>query len=545
MSTSSTLESRGQLTAQDRADLPSMTPPEDLPIGVLHLGVKTEALERAGFRKVGDLANVSWNQIVGLAGIGWRTADLLNENRLALLESFVSEAGTDWDSYCAKIQISLLPAGSRPASGKEFLACLPDFFREIADSLADETLASILRERICMPPAQQKTLDEIAAMATPSVTRQRIQQKEKKLLSQLAGGLLNDNYGALDMHFRPEFAYWWKRAADSLSHLEEIDFGEFVSSLSEAWDVSNDAVLAQLPVILAIVTGEPQMSGDFRVASRIDPRLFGNLSEEVLSLPLIRLRLGRHAESLSEEGAETVGDILERLRKGDLASLEGKAARVAVQQANLLASCLCDNGLVDWQSYRKANGLTRLPTSPVSSPGEFVATLCSTVVSVLQACGLTKRAPDIYCLRTSRTVGSQMTLQAVAEALETYPPTIKREETTFLSFLNEALICHNFSRLPVWLDDSWLCYWDEAKASFEASRDDYENFSENLAWKWRITAREVEVATPTIWAVLSGYPSSRRSKRTARNVPIVGETMTSTLQLPAGRIRLRGFRRLH
>jgi len=138
-----------------------------------------------------------------------------------------------------------------------------------------------------------------------------------------------------------------------------------------------------------------------------------------------------------------------------------------------------------------------------------------------------------------------MTLQAVADALDTHLPTVKREETVFLSFLNGVLIGHDFSKLPVWLDDLWLEYWDEARASYESARDNYGEFSENLAWKWRLTVRDISKAAPTIWAVLSGYPNDRRSKRAISKAPVVNPIIDPDPQLPAGRIRLRGFRRVH
>lgn len=531
--------------ALDHDSRPQFIPVDHLPIGVLHLGVKTVTLENAGFRTICDLANVSPERITRIPTVGWRTANLLAENRLALLEAWDAEAGTDWDRYCETTGIPLLPQRDRPGSGEEFLRCLPAFLNELADNLADEMYTAILRERICQPPDRQKTLDQIAAMGSPPLTRERIRQKEKKLLEQLAGGLLNDTYGVLQIHFRPEFSYWWRRAADFLSHLEEIEFSDFVSTLSAAWDVTNEAVMAQLPVILAIVTGEPQMSGDFRSASRIAPRLFGDLDDDVLALPLNRLRLGKYADRLAEMGSGTVGDLVLRLRDGSLGANGGKAAGVAAQHANLLASCLRDDGMIDWQSYRKANALASLPASPISNADEFAATLRDIVCDLLTVCRITKRAPEIYRLRTSRSLVSQMTLQAVADALSTHMPTVKREETVFLGFLNGVLIGHDYSRLPVWLDDSWVQYWDQARSTYEATPGDYGQFLENLAWTWRLTVREAGKAAPTIWAVLSGYPTDRRSGGTTGKAPAIREVFDQAPQLPVGRIALRGFRRLH
>lgn len=518
---------------------------DDLPIGVLHLGVKTATLEQAGFRTVGDLKDITGEQIAQIPTVGRRTADLLFKNRNALLTASVSEKGIDWDRYCEVTDLPLLPQLKRPNSGKAFLACLPDLFANVADNLEDETLSIILRKRICQPPDQQMTLDEIAMATNPPITRERVRQKEKKLLGQLTGGLLNDTYGTLKIHFRPEFSYWWRLAAENLSNFDDIEFADLLDALSEAWDVPNDAVISQLPIILAIITGEPQMISKFRAPSRIDPKLFGVLSSDVRELPLNRLRLGRHAERLTNGGLETLGDMVTRICDGNLGAQGGITAEVAIKHANLLVSCLSTDGVFDWQSYRAANSLRTLPYSPTASAAEFVGTLRETICELLSLCQVTKRALDIYRIRTSRSFGSQMTLRGVADTLGTHLPSVKREETVFLGFLNGVLIGHNFSRLPVWLDNCWLDYWDEAQAIFKNTPDDYAIFLKNLAWHWRLTERDVSKASPTIWAVLSGYPSNRRSKRTPNKPPVIKQFAAPAPKLPDGRIRLRGFRRLH
>lgn len=518
---------------------------KSLPIGVLHLGFKTTTLENAGFQTISDIRDVTPEQVSRIPTVGWRTADLYHRNRKALLEACDEDAGVNWDAYCQAIHTPLLPSVERPASGKEFLACLPVFLAEIAETLSDKTFAVILRDRIARPPGAQTTLDEIAAAANPRVTRERIRQKEKKLLGQLTGGLLNDSYGVLDMHFRPEFTHWWRLAADRLSHLEEIEFSEFIGVLSAEWDVTDDAVMAHLPVILAIVTGEPQMSGDFRKASRIDPRLFGCLSEELLVLPLRRLRLGRYADQLAGAGYDTFRDLVNGLRDGKLGSASGKAAVVATAHANSLAGCVTESGTVDWQAYRANNDLGCLPASPVANAAEFVSGLTSAITELLSGCRITKRAEDIYRLRTSRPLDSQMTLQAVADQLCTHLPTIKREETVFLAFLNEVLICKDFSRLPVWLDEAWIMHWHQATDTFGTYGDSYTVFADNLAWKWRLTDRELSRAAPTLWAVLTGYPTNRRLRGAVNRPAVPIDAPVAEPQLPAGRIRLRGFRRLH
>jgi len=88
-------ESGSPQRAMPRHNFPQFVPVNELPIGVLHLGVKTALLEQAGFRSVGDLANVTRDQIIRIPKVGWRTANLLAENRQAILKASAADTGVD------------------------------------------------------------------------------------------------------------------------------------------------------------------------------------------------------------------------------------------------------------------------------------------------------------------------------------------------------------------------------------------------------------------------------------------------------------------
>lgn len=516
-----------------------------MPIGVLHLGVKVHALNRAGFRTVGDLFGVSEKTIADAQMVGRRTASAALAGVSFLRDSTDPESGTDWQQYCRFMNLNLLPTEFRGTSGKEFLGYLPRFIDDVAASLADDTITAILRERICQPPGKQKTLEELARGCVPQVTRERIRQKEKKLLDQLSGGLLNDLYGSPPIHFDPEYTKWWRKAADSLEHLEEIDAEEFVSRLASVWEVTSNAIMDHFPVIVAIVTGEPQMNAGFRSAAKIDPVLFEPANESITSLPVTTLRLGRYAKSFTDAGIETVGEVLSLLRSGGPRSVGPIAAAKATKRLGILATCVSPEGHFDREEYRRRLKLETFPRVFTETSEDFVEGLQSAISQLLSISDITPRATDVYAMRTSRIVRDQMTLQEVADRLATHGPTIKREETILLRFLNEIVIGEDFSSLPVWMDSRWLVFWKEAEAVRLSSTQQYSNFAENLAWRWRLTERQITKATPTIWAVLTGYPENRMSRKRVRKSPSSQDNFAHVSAAPAGKIKLRGFRRLH
>ncbi|CAN7400351.1 hypothetical protein [Bosea sp. LjRoot237] len=468
--------------------------------------------------------------------VGRRTADELVRNRMALRAAVDGSGVVDWQAYCASTGIPLVPA-QPPADGCELLAGLPWFFEALAEELDDNVLAAILLSRICRPPGSQKTLEEIGAAASPALTRERVRQKERKLLGQITGGLLNDSYDGLGIHFHPGFARWWQRAADVLAEVEEIEVGSFVKLLATAWGVPFAAVVEQLPALVAVATGEPQMAAGFRAFATLDSRLLAEGSRGLDRLPVLKLRIGNAAVRLTEAGLPLVGDVIDSLRSGDLERVGMTAAKRVTDHLNLVASCIKETG-VDWDGYRTTMSLDCLPPTPLVTPADFVSTLPEVIEKLLRSHSVSMRAGDIFRNRTGKDARNRMTLHQASEALSTFTSTIKREETVLLAWLNDVLVSREFWRLDVWLDGTWLAWWAEALETYEQSEDDYDRFADNLAWRWRLSGREMKSAVPTLWAVFTGYPDKRRPVHQP-TVPVAdaGSAM--------GRIRLHGFRRVH
>jgi len=529
--------SAGNLLTASTMDLRFPASVNRLSTGILHLGTKSKWLREAGLLTVGQIAD-AWPIRQGdLHGLGPSTLRSLEE-RLATLMSATSEAGeVDWDSYCHSCGIPLVPSIVHATTGAEFLNTLAAALTEIADHLPDNVYAEILRSRLSKPPGEQKTLEEIAQSTIPAITRERVRQKEKRLLRQLAGGLMWDSYSGLGIHFRSSFSHWWRIAAAEFRDTEDIGFDEFVSTLAEAWKVDVPTLTGQLPIILAIVTGEPQMPVGFRSAIRIDPALYGVLRIEVRDLSLSRLRVGKYVRQLEEQGISTLGDLISMFRSGAISDSESVATRSAKAQLDILAGCLDTTGAVIWSSYRAALGLEVLPATITTSADQFVQELPSVTERFLQHSAISRRAAEIFRLRTSQPASQRLTLEKTSEALQTHGPSVKREETLLLQHLNDVIVGKEYAYSPVWLDESWLSYWAEAAAIFSASEGDFQAFERDLQSRWELT--HADRAIVTLWAVFSGYPNGRPSSR--RKIAVASENVPQ----PVGRIRLRGFRRVH
>lgn len=515
----------------------------DLPAGILHIGNKAMWFRQAGMLTAGQISAACPIGVGQLPNIGSSTIELVCDRLVALAGSLREDGQVDWAHYSELIGAALLPEGSPAMSGEEFLASLPAVVEQIAAKLDDQLEAAILLRRIAKPPGEQETLDDLARSQTPKISRERVRQKERGLLKDLARGLLWEDYGGLKIHFRPEFSGWWKTAAARFRNTEEITFSGFIEGLSEVWGVTPAAVLQQAPVIMAIVTGDAQMPASFRSGFRIDPRLYDSLPASTSGLKLSSLRLGKYAAVLREFGLETVGDIVALGRSGRIANIESRASREALSQIAILAACLDDSGAIDWANYRERLDLRVLPSAPPASPAEFVAGVATVLEELLARSGVTGRAVEIFRIRTSRKLNERLTLHQVADKLQTYPTGIKREETVFLEFLNDLVVGRDFARAPAWLDEAWLVYWRAANEVYRVASADFDAFVRHLGDQWGLTQAERNASFPVVWAVLSGYPNGRPAGgRRTRPLPAPsGEGDAAG----AGVIRLVGFSRLY
>lgn len=349
--------------------------------------------------------------------------------------------------------------------------------KEISDVLSDPTLVDILLNRLAKKPSAQMTLEDIGTNANPKVTRERIRQKEKKLLHQIAGGLIWDEYGGLDLIFRPEFSAWWRTAADHFEGQEEISFEDFVSGLTKVWGAEPEDVLRQLPIILSIVTGEVQMTATFRKAHRLDSIYFGDLPSSTKKLEFKKLRLGKTACQLSNHGYDTVEEFVDGCLTGEVFDVAKHPAKRVIDHLNRVKSVLNSQKEIDWNAYAEMEGLKSLPFNLRKSPEEFSRYLKEDLTEMIRNLNMYKGSEGVYSLRTSRPPRTRKTLAAVAEALNTHGPNIKRIETVLLERLNDLIISRDFSCLGYWLCGHFLSCWREAEAAFQLSEKNYDTFS--------------------------------------------------------------------
>lgn len=507
------------------------------PVESLRLGPKAKYLRQAGLRTVGRLLRPDVQMgLSRLPGVGRTTADVVR-SRLADLAASLDENGDpDWDGVAASWGFPLVP--NRPLeTGLAFVEAIPETIARWTEAHEEEADRLILRLRLGRERQARATLEELGQRI--GVTRERIRQRQRKLLNGLGAALLDDDQSLSPIQFSTDFRRWWRTAAEVLSTSTTLVWPAFVSALERAWGVPAAKLADVLPYALAVLTDEGQV-----VAPRhpLPQRLLEPLPPSLLRRPLRSFPVGRACRDLEAGNIASFGGLLLAAMENRLP--QGRSGEAAARLLAGVATSLSDAGETDPVRLAAALSLPLLPDDPTPDPVAFLFAFNPAVRAAAHHGQMPGRAPEIWTLRTSRPADGRPTLDQTATMLATGGPSIKREETVMLSLLNAQLVHRDQSRAGVIWRPDFLAWTDEAATEWQASDGDFEAFVHRLATRWEMDAGQLRPAVAGLWAVLSLYPAGRRRRK--ERPPMERETPTAVDQPEIqGLIVLRGFRRVH
>jgi hypothetical protein len=396
-------EENGDLSLQTAADWKSssVVPLTDttraLEIGVLHLGAKAIKLREEGYGSVGSLAAASDAELLRLPAFGRSTLRKIRDSIAALGGAQLSNGDIDLELYCAEMDLYLLPGSDISSDTRSAISGLPAMLAELSSLAFDFEEQLIFDNRVSKPPRERMTLEALGERFPNKVTRERVRQREAKLLRGLAGALIFDDYGKSNFHFRREVTEPWKAAAIYFSEVsDELSLNDFVVGLEKAWGVPRTEFIDQLPLISAIITGELTTGGEYGETVLFDTSSLKKGKGNSWRLPLRSLQLWKAAAQLEDIGLFTIEDLVIALESGAVSASTSNATRVGFEQVEALCDLVSDDGAIDWPGYADHFGFEVVPSSAVTSPFEFLDCLTETVARILENRGISTHAVRIW-----------------------------------------------------------------------------------------------------------------------------------------------------
>ncbi len=544
------------------------------PVSLLRLGPVTDDLTRAGLATLGALLvriEVEPRGLQSIPGLG-RTAASTITRRLEALSSVVDDEGNiDWEEFdaggrglaiihtaacrmpqeeadqppidhSAQEHKSEVVPSEKIVDGKGFIDSFPEVIEAIIRTRTHEADRLILIERLARQPHERRTLEQVAAAAPGSLTRERIRQREKRILECLAGALLYDRADRLGLAFSSSFTAYWKKAAEWFGRKEQVSFADFIQGLQEAWDVQADTLFVHLPLIFSVLTKKATFPESMRERMKLDPKVYRQLDESIRQLPLTRLAIGKSTGELMQHGVETIGDLFDLVRLGNGLDLRTRLGRVVTQAAAGLTEAIAEDGSIDWLRYAEKTGLVCLPECDPSSAEKFLEDLPVNMEVIIRVNAVAKSAVQVFRARVAVPRASRLTLAETAATLVTHGPSIKRIESLMLGMLNDQLIERDFTRSKVMYPTRFLGFWSDSAFAHRQCGGDFTEFCERLSQDWIVSWRHYERSFEVLWSVLNQYPGGRPSTKRPR----LDRSATVGAHPPSNdMIVLRGFRRVH
>lgn len=529
----------------------------NLSIGCLHLGAKAKKLKDAGLDTVGRLACTEITDLLNMPSMGRRTVERI-EAALKALVGAQDEAGmVDWEEYTEAIGIELFPIEvSQSISFSGILQSLPEVLETAFLICESEEDCTILSKRIMAPPPERLTLEATSELFSEKVTRERVRQKEAKILERLADALIDDDYTGANFRFRPQFTHPWKVAADFFSdHPSDISFNDFVLGLEHAWKLNRQDFSSVLPLITAIITGELASGEDYRSAILYDTSAFHEGEYPVDDLPLKTLQIRKSAQVLNQSGIYSVGDYIRAVKTGKISVSESSHTRSVYDSIHDLARCTYADGSVDWWQYAELSGVAFLPRIDANDPRQFLHSIVPTAVDVLNSRRLSAIAAEVFRLRSSVGLEGRPTAEALAAQLGGHGSSVKRIETDMLRFLRAVFIERNLAIATAHISARFLNQWSFVESCFEDWENDTDRILIRLSQGWGLEKDEVTIYLPSIVAIVTGYPMGRlgRTYKNQERASLIefddvieqDNQKGASENLEPQRIVLRGFRRRH
>ncbi len=386
------------------------------------------------------------------------------------------------------------------------------------------------------------TLEWIATSSSSRLTRERVRQRERKLLSALADMLFGFPSRSVKMLPRSEFTEHWRRARDHFPTEGEISLYDFVHGLHVTWDVPHSEVLKNLPLILAVLTSKASLPSGLVSQIRDSSELFVSLPKSIEELHILSLPCAISPSRFEALGISTVGGLWLELREQRLPSSNTKLGRQLRDLTRAIGlSCCALGATFDWTIYCEEMKVIRLSGKSIDSVADALERLSEVVEIAVSSGGFPKNSMSIFRMRISVARTSRPTLQQVAEKLDTYGPCIKRDESLLLHGLNSLLVEGELCGSLLLIDTAHLDSWQRLAKIFSQCGGDFSFFVSMVKDSCPQGQEPSPGSIEAAWSILNRYPGGRNRSRKKLLV-----SPTSIAALPAGStIKLRGFRSIH
>lgn len=532
-----------QYTARNRQRMSESA--KSLTLGQLHLHKEIPKLHRIGVESLEQLFTLFEDGLPIIRGAG-KMARINLLKTVTCADNAISESGDmDWDLFAQIADIPAFPDPEVPLNtGSDFLASLDGVVLNLTTQCFDEVESATLVDRLIPSKKASATLEELGSRF--GVTRERIRQKQKKVIESLSAAVLENDYQNLSFRFTQRFSQFWRDAAKHFGQNDAITYQEFIEGLTEVWKVKRHQIIPHLPLIYAFLTSNSTLPSEFNNLSSFPPEVFGIKSPQDLGRPFNSLHPTKSlAKAADKSGVRSLGQFLGALQSGSFTTNKTFIDALTSTILLPLSKAVTPQGGVAWQEYYRLKGIPCIPVSESNSPASFVEQAVEAMATFINETEITGRSKEIFRHRIVPESAERKTLYETGALLGCAGPQIKREENELLERLHDAIFADDYTAAGVHFSDPFVQHWKKARKVYRQAKTQL-FFAELLSIEWDLPASDLLKIVPMIACVVEGRPQGYTGKRFLNPSPsITAADQIDGAPVVLSVVRLRGFRSVH
>ena len=516
-----------------------------LTLGQLHLHKEIGKLKKIGVENLEQLLGIFGKGLPEIPGVGKKARiNLLKIAKCA--DSSISESGDmEWEKFAELAGLHVIPDTSvRLTTGGEFLASLEVVVQKLTTKCFDEVETATLVDRLIPLKINTVTLEKLGSRF--GVSRERIRQKQKKVIERISAAVLDNYYEGLSFRFTQNFSQFWRTAGEYFQGNDSVSYNSFIDGLTKVWNVERQQVIPHLPLIYAILTSNSKMPPEFAVSGKLPPEIFNIQNDQDLAKPFTLLHPSKNlAKAIANADVNSIEQLLNALRADNSILRSRFIENLTLEILNPLSKSVTSQGVISWQDFYKIRGIQLVPESETDSPAYFVEHAIDAVSTFICRTEITKRSCEIFHLRTVPKAAERKTLNQAGDLLECKGPIIKFEESELLGRLHDAIFTEDYTASHARFQNSFIKQWKKIRKIYRQTSNPI-RFAELLSIEWKLPVIEVSKIIPMVGCIIEGRPKGYTGKRfiAPSTFSKTGDASLEQVETPSV-IRLRGFRCIH
>lgn len=526
---------------------PALTPEIILQtrLSQLHVGVKLRHFENAGIHTVADFLNfqIGKNRYQ-IVSVGQRTFDLIDDYISSLKNHIDDNGDIDWKKYFYSRGIGYYNfdglQSKHPTNADDFIepirAAMEQYFPSDFDICFGRLLAN---------PGQQISLEECGRKYEPSLTRERVRQKESKILKTLGDTLIDGQYEKAEFHFSESVSKAWRKLYENLRG-KRPTHSIVQNALTDLFEIKTSEAFNILNLVIGILSGSiPATRKYFFKLPENANALLQDQTKAALTLSALYLDK-KIQKTLDRHRLYFVSDLMQFVMSwqdhSTLSTSEIRAIGETCRHLDILQRTSKNRESFNLDAYARDLGVEFFPLESKGGADKFfrsMKTIFKKILSLYDYAGV----EDLLERRIIKSLEARETFAVVAADNNCSIHTVIRNQERILIILNEFFVEQKVNNDQIHIRTWFTNHMSVCRGLFLSGDQNFESFVDALREEFRVPLDQYNDEIWGLWTIFKQKVFANNSKG-IKNI----SWSTSQRYNPLAEdeiIVLRGFKRLH